>query len=295
MKAMDCKNITKIFGSNAKPHGEFFDYLKTKFGNDTAAEVIDVFQKMGLPVPEDACEFMPGTEGAIVFLNPYGLVLRVEFKNSKVSPSPDYWAFDRIDDNPWILQPLASIKAGAAIIEVCPGCAFDASQQSLHFLTGELWKDKIDFWDKSLGNMGRIPVATPQFPKGIPVIIDRLAVKFLVDSVAPIKTALEKQAADGAMETIEKLYAPLQKSFRQSFPDKQKMRDFWKLCQSYVQDGKMVAGWNDDGANAIDDIDLKKTKSAKGIAQVYESRLETAASVVSSFAPAVLRSPRQTI
>ena len=111
----------------ALPKTDFVHYLQCKFGdNATACAVLDTFEKMGIPAPESLDGFRNGAEGFLVFLNPYGVVIRIEqksdFKESYVTP-------DRIDDSPWVLKPLASIDAGNAIIEVCPGCSLDVNEE----------------------------------------------------------------------------------------------------------------------------------------------------------------------
>lgn len=155
--------------------GRFYNYIESRFGADTALEVVRTFKKLRLPVPKE--EFLGGTEGAIVFLNPYGMVLRIEAREGAMTRA----GIGRVDDSAWILRPVASISAGKSIIELCPGCKMNGEYQDAMAVHGKLAKEGIDFWDVgSFGdasrNIGMMPVKLPKFPRGVPVVIDRLSV-----------------------------------------------------------------------------------------------------------------------
>lgn len=295
---------------------DFVHYLQYKFGDDaTVCAVLDAFEKMGISVPESKNEFMEGTEGALVFLNRYGLVIRIELEGGFVlSPM-----LDRINNSPWILKPIASIKAGKnSVIEICPGCFLEKDRKKVYYLINQLCKQNINFCDYSLSNIGRIPVKTSRFPEGIPVVIDRLSVENLTkniafvrralvakmtkgvafvhksmviklaENIAPVRRSLEIfEEAREAAEVQEELYKPLRQAFDTAWPDNQepdtqKMKQFWKLCQSYKEEeGKLVAGWNDPPL-----LVSSKVKEVKDIAAAYEARLESAVAVKAVVNPA---------
>ena len=256
------------------PHADFVNYLKDKFDDNTAREVLEIFKKIGLPAPADGKEFLRGSEGALIFLNPYGLVMRIEYRNTETAHTA--YPFDRINDSPWIIQPLASIDAGKATIEIIPGVRFEEKETNSDYLVCKLREQSVNFWDAGRPNTGRVPMKTPKFPDGIPVVIDRLAVRKLSESVAPLKRALETAEAKEAAEAEEKLYAPLRQSLSEAWTDPQKMQQFWRLCQSYVRDGKLVAGWNEQRVHNI------KTDRAANTAKEYESKLRSCGSVYQS-------------
>ncbi|MBI3440262.1 MAG: hypothetical protein HY052_00375 [Proteobacteria bacterium] len=258
--------IASEFNSQATgklPKTDFGNYLAEEFGYETAVQVVDVFQKLKLPVPQNSDEFLNGNEGCVVFSNKHGVVLRIEQK----WVIEMNWDSDKVPDSPWILKPLASIETDKAKVEICPGCHADGVGKDGAYLYSQLRLQNIDYWDVDIGNFGRLPITSPRFPAGIPVVIDRGAVKKMDKGVLPpqqvkkilhtspphLKKKTEVMAADQeATEAQEKLYAPLRQAFEAAWPsgqsapsDVQKMEQFWTLCERFLQDRKLVVGWND--------------------------------------------------
>ncbi|MCE9506992.1 MAG: hypothetical protein K8R48_01575 [Alphaproteobacteria bacterium] len=268
--------ILKDFNGEAGGQEEgtaFLVYLRQTFDQNTAQKVAESFQKLGLPLPQDEKEFLMGTEGGLVFLNRYGMVIRIENSDSARSP----FKADRINDSPWILQPLASIDAGKAIIELCPGCHFNDNSGDTAYLHDALLKEGHAFWDGGLDNVGLLPVKTPRFPEGIPIVIDRLAVRKLTESIDGVRLALlnieiNDDEIREAAEAQERLYAPLRRAFDEGWLDKGKMPRFWALCRECVQEGKLVAGWNEGAGFWGGSF---KTSTAIESAKHYESRLQS--------------------
>src|SRR5690606_18178618 len=126
------------------PETPFCTFLQAKFGQDSALQTAAAFARMGLDMPVSADEFVIGTEGCLVPLDRYGIMLRIE--NADVT-ADGVLAADRIDDSGWILQPVAAIKAGRALIELSPGCRLDLQQDSIFFLHDKLYAEQIDYWD----------------------------------------------------------------------------------------------------------------------------------------------------
>lgn len=272
------KDIAPLFNRKAaKLETDFLCYLEKTFDSGTARKVIQAFQKMSLPLPQSYGEFLHGTEGGLVFLNRYGVVIRIEGKKSKLGSE---YRFDRINNSPWILKPLASIDAGRAVIEICPGCHPETNYDNIGYVRDRLREQNINYWDaRGFCNSGRVPVKTPSFPKGVPVVIDRLAVRKLTGNIKPVRLALKKRAQEAA-QAQEKLYGPLRKTFKNSWPNAPKMARFWALCQRFVQEGKLIAGWNES------EPDNGKAEEAIEVAGQYEIRLNT------ERPPAISQSPR---
>jgi len=251
------------------------------FDSQTARAIIDTFQQLGLPVPQRDNEFMHGSEGRIIFLNDYGLVIRIEENNS------------RINDSPWVLQPIASIKAGAATIEICPGVHFEPDEKDKDALSKLALQDGLKFWDAGAKNMGRLPVKTPHFPEGVPVVIDRPSVFRLPEGGQEItEAAPEDKAKYNEAVLAQKRYEPLQNLFKKCWPDTQKMKKFWQECESFQQQGKLVAGWNESADSKINE---GKTYDAAAVAHHYADRLKAERQRLSSNAPAVRRWLRRLI
>jgi hypothetical protein len=246
------------------PETDFCVFLTKKFDRATAVKVIDSFKKMNLPPPQDGKEFLVGAEGCLLFLNKYGLVMRIEISDSEDSKL----GADRINDSGWIIRPLASLDAGKAIIELIPGSLFEKDEKMKWFLQEQLQNQNINFWDNFTDNIGRLPIRTPLFPEGVPVVIDRLAATRLFRNAEPVREALKAYAQE-AMKAQEKLYAPLRRAFDKAWPDARKMKKFWALCERGVQEGRLVAGWNE--AKMGDDF---KSQGAAQAAKHYEFRLK---------------------
>jgi len=262
------------------PETDFARYLQSKFDHETARSVLKAFQQVGLPAPEKYEEFFMGKEGVLVFLNQYGIAIRIE----TIEKEEKYWLL-RVNDSPWILQPVASIPAAKAIIEICPGCTVSKGHEPKsgeigeepEFLKSRLGEEGIDFWDTQIVNTGYLPIATPLFHKGIPVVIDRLAVAKLKEGVSVVKNLLSKAQkiaeAKEVTEATKRFYGPLQQLFSEAWTDAQKMQKFWSLCEKYVQDGKLIAGWNE---KITDDLFIRKTEYAADTAKKYAARLQSA-------------------
>lgn len=263
-------------------------YLASTFEDEaTVKGVLDVMDKLGLPLPESHREFMAGTEGALLFLNKYGVVLRIERQQHPDGGGDNFgfyeagdFSFERIDSNPWVLAPIATLTAGAAIIEICPGCHVEGDINVNKDLQRKLRREGVDFWDDGLRNIGRVPVKTPSFPAGIPVVVDRLAVRELTQKVSPLKKALkditgitrrEEKECKEAQTAEENLYRPLQESFAAAWPDRKKMKDFWALCVQYVANGGLVTGWNEH--NPWGALTSNKGTVAKIVADGYAKRM----------------------
>lgn len=244
---------------NQKSMSCFIGYLERMFGRETAGVVDRVLRKLGLPVPEHYGEYLAATEGALLFLNDHGIVIRIE------NGIPD--GAERINSNPRILQPLGSIKAGSAIIEICPGCHPCEIRQQAYDLQDHLMQDGVRFWDIKLINVGILPLKTPAFPEGVPVVIDRLAVDWLTESVAPVAEALERR-----VDHQKEIYGDLQTQFSAAWPDgnedpdTEKMQAFWEACRAAHDRGLLVAGWNE--GHAIPG----KVMSVRNAARVYSEK-----------------------
>jgi hypothetical protein len=240
--------------------GPFEDYLADKMNPETARKVVADFKKLQLPLPQDG-DFLKGTEGALVFLNRYGVVLRIE----KTRPEfTDHIV--RLGHNPLVLRPIASIKALDAIIEICPGTHSDSRERDSAKIKDLLAKVGVDFWDDGAHNIGRLPFKTPQFPEGLPIVIDRLAVSKMSEHLAPVKKLLEIMKLE--KDPQQHLYGKLSEAFHDAWHstggDTAKIAAFWNKCAASVKDGTLIAGWNEKRR------DTYKISDARREAKHYE-------------------------
>lgn len=220
----------------------------TRFGEASARQsalaVIDVYDRLGLPLPV-LDETAPGTEGWLVFINDYGLVLRVEtvqrFESRK--------AFDRINNDPDILQPLVTIPAGDYIAEFCPGVAFGKHGDNVDLGRG-LAARGIEFWDDNLCNVGRVPVHSVEFPEGKPVVIDRLAVRYMHHpNLSPRSWSAWLSNAGKSVDVQAEFYAPLRAAFQKAVFGRTQadLKDAWDIAGHFRNAGKLLSLWDTFG------------------------------------------------
>lgn len=250
------KPLARIFNQDYESH--FKKALVKKFGAESYAEVSTLLQKLGLPEPEHYSEFFTGRTGVLIFINRYGVVVRIEL------PENPKEGINRVNDSAFILKPLATIDLKFAVVEICPGYHIGASDKDVQFLHRALNAEGINLTDGIPRNIGFSPFKTVEFPKGRPTLIDRISVNFLTENIAEIKAALEKQPP--ITEDIE--YAPLVDAFKDawpeisSMPNAERMRAFWQMCADFKSEGKLVAGW----------INRQEKSPAFGIGDNYEKK-----------------------
>lgn len=258
--------------SQDAPVALFRETLAETFEDDTVAAILSAFEHLQLPLPEHNVEFIRAYEGAIFCSNDYGMVVRVEPIDEKIkmnNGAPPH--VERIDDNPWILQPLGSVVAGDVIIEICPGVHTTDKTRDLDVLHDGLRRTGANFYDLSCTNAGRLPFVTSEFPDGVPVVIDRLAVKRLTASTRNIARALQTMKV--GISPQRTLYSGLKRKFRRAWPkgatapDPARMQEFWRAMREAKSKGLLVAGWNEK----IDDT--YKIVDARISATAYDQRL----------------------
>ncbi len=248
---LEDKNLNKILN-----HTYFTISLESHFDPDTISRISYALEKLPIPTPKYADESLVGAGGSLILSNKLSLAIRIEQTKQLILK-------DDIEDNGYILKPIASIKLKNATIRVCP-----AVNVNKHILVAEelkktLKETSVLFWDSQENNVGNIPIKTPKFPKGVNVVIDISGVKKFSSYPNRIKGALEKEAE----KAQDELYSPLRKAFKEAWNDKNKAPEFLSLCQIFKEQGKLIAGWNN-----IKDWYSKTERAAKAAAQ-YDKRL----------------------
>lgn len=257
--------------SAQNPMENFGRALSRHFDADTIAQIARTFERLQLPLPASDIEFLNGYEGAILFSNTYGMVLRIERLDDDILIDD---SVARVDDNPWVLKPIASLRAGRAIIEICPGVHTTDRRLDSSILEFELKRTGAKFYDASPTNAGLLPIRTPQYPNGVPVVIDRLAVAKLSARARKVAEALRRMGIRQSPQNL--LYADLRESFAKAWPkgrrlpDPQKMAAFWQLMREHREAGILVAGWNEKSK------DTYKATSARIAAASYDQTLRRA-------------------
>lgn len=214
-------------------------------GGDTLQKVADVLTALNLPVPEDGSAFMKANRGALLFSNYYGVTIRIEESFPLLETQTDA-PISRLPDYPLMLQPVARFDAGLAVVEVCPGTNLANDRFYADTLWRLMFEGGLDFFDDGIHNVGLLPVKTPKYPRGVPVVIDRLSVLVLTEKSDRVGKALK---SIGCKEDPQKIYAPLRKAFMKSQKKDKTLnpagvKKFWRLCRKFREQGKLVDGWN---------------------------------------------------
>lgn len=213
----------------------------------TAEYMAEILDAMGLPLPA-AESVLPGTEGALILLKEEGIVLRIENNNGYIN-----WRGERVENHPMVLQPLGARDLSPQVrIEFCPGCHTTKDYDLMSEFRMQILETGVQFFDAQIENIGLLPLRLPDFPAGVPVVIDRLAVTQLSRNTAPVRDAL---AVMHLQEDPQKqLYGELQDAFAAAWPEGERlpsrigMEYFLTLCRLKKSEGHLVDGW--DAASA---------------------------------------------
>ena len=248
-----------LTGLSTDAESDFLHHLNRKFGEESAQKVLEVFDKLNLPAPTEGNQYLKSNEGCILFVNRYGVVIRVE------PQMPESNFYVRVDDSGCILQPLGAIDAGTAVVEICPGCDVERDEASIDEMKEFLKDEGLRFTDDQLENLGRLHTDNTKYPKGILVILDRLAVSKMKGEVKLVENPISEEHK----KELERFTEPFRKAFKEGYADKTKMPKFWKLLEKYVEDGIIKRGWNDN-SDFFDKIEyLSKTSRAEEVAKYY--------------------------
>lgn len=237
-------------------HTYFTMSLERHFDLDTIDRISSTLERLPIPTPGYADECLHGIAGSLILSNKLSLAIRIEQTKQTILK-------DDINDNGYILKPLASIKLKDVTIKVCPAVNVNTKQHIAEKLKKTLKETNVMFWDSQTNNVGNIPIKTPSFPKGVDVVIDISGVKKLSNYPNRVKNSLEREAE----KAQDELYSPLRKAFKEAWNNKSKSQDFLNLCQAFKKQGKLIAGWN-----SINDWCSKSERAAKAAAQ-YDKRL----------------------
>lgn len=223
---------------------KFQRLIYEKLGFHTANNISKMFSMLGLPEPSEGA-FLPANDGGLLFLNDYGVVIRFEHRLNSIKKT--------CFTHPAILQPLAVLETGNTRIEICPGVklAKGLKPHEMEYIVNSLAADGLELTDPNYQtNFGYLPMATPEFPDGIPVLIDRegksVSLKLDVSGAKGFVGALVKPSsqshdwdANSSPYTLmqEMLYTPLQRAFQKAwpegkaYPDTIKLAEFWSKCR----------------------------------------------------------------
>lgn len=206
---------------------QLLDKIKKKYNTQAAENVDSYFAEMQMPVPRSG-EYTPTSDhGFIVFLDRPALVLRGIGKERTKKYSL-----------PSLLGSVLSRDTGKLNINLYPGIRSPVSIRDIMSLIAKTRKDGYLFWDAKPANAGYLPCSTPQFPHGVPIIIDQDAVRKLSFSCGQIRNLLRQQniIKEAGPALQDDLFIDIKESFHEAWPaeaatpDLQKLEKALKLC-----------------------------------------------------------------
>lgn len=255
------KNIARLFNHRnavitksaatsdvAMAGNPFLEYICDRYDDVTAQSVYWAFEKIGVPLPAADDQYFHGNGSEIVFLNKYGVTLRLEQKTSR---DANWGKNKRVSSSPWIAQAVGSLELkGGLALEICLGCPVNDAQSNVDFLKRELLTQNIIFYDTQIDNVGLFPSRLPEFPNGIPIVIDRGAVGAMGVDLIGVNSSLNQSVLEKVIAAQEAVYQPLCHAFSEALPDVNgpadsvKMKAFWHACAAFKDAGLIVDGWN---------------------------------------------------
>lgn len=209
----------------------FENTLKQKFNPAGCKAVLETLKELGLPAPEECEEYIFATSGVIMFLDEYACSVRIEFTQDHITNSL------RVDHS-LILQPLGTLEVNDITIEITPGIRTTNSEELSEEVCDILKDDGIWYWDSHHTNVGLLPLKTVDFPEGVPVVLDRLAVRAL-EGAEQLKES--KSLEDNSFQ--DRLYGELRKSFEGFKSGKNPVGKFWSDCLKAKAEYKLFPGW----------------------------------------------------
>jgi hypothetical protein len=267
----------------------FISNTEKRFGRGAAQGLVTLMRGMNLPEAYHG-QFLEGTEANLLFLNKYGLVIRAGQN-----------AFNLQHD--LILKPLGAFNSfedrSHAVIEIIPGVDGVIDSISDHNLLGEcLWTDGIDFWDAQMANAGYIRYGEiPGLPNGIPVVVDRGAVKDKIfsdewrkrhnPSGAGLRANFNHEALNGVQE---RLFQPYKSLLALAWPQQTSvnpeiMTAFLQSCEKAKKEGILSSNWGGTGRD-------EKSSKVVSAAESYSRSMNSGDRTYLGLPPPENRGPR---
>lgn len=184
-------DFAKRFRASTRAPTTLEEQLQSRYGIDAARDIVVALNHLQIPLADKSDAVLYGNAGLMMFSEVHGVIIRIETDKKYSYGNSTY-----VNDSPWMLQPLGAIQAGGLNIEIMPGVHAEKSDAESRKLYWKLWGEGYHYWDERIDNAGRLP-ATPEFPDGATVIVDRLSARKLTDSTEPVKRALKILDGEG--------------------------------------------------------------------------------------------------
>jgi hypothetical protein len=257
----------------------FLDAMEHRAGPAFAKAAAHVLEKMSLPDPAPG-EYLDGNEARLVFLDDYGLVLRAGRPLS-------------VPENNLILAPLRATKpltfrAARHVLELLPGVtARVRDADAVADIRKSLRACGVYFWDRQSANCGYLPIRNEYYPNGIPVVIDRGAVKRDHNPGTMNMNGFQPVSYSGTQRDI---YAPLLRKLEKAWPANENlprgsMRAFMLACRNDMRGSGHNLLSNKWGGDPALDPDYSETDSeGSGSYGIYANKPLLAAEAGAAYA-----------
>lgn len=223
--------------------------------------VIALFDGMGLPLPARD-SVMVATAGVMVFLDDYGLTIRIE--------KTDHWTGAHIADHPLMLGALLQRRLlPQVVLEICPGVHTTKDRALQRKFLKATNGSGIKMMDTQVANIGILP-GSDQI-----VIIDRMAARHLEGFTALWQRIVARQLHHPQKALYGALQEAAEQAWRkdQALPDAAGLQKFMQLAQQAKQDGVLVSGWvNDDHMQPL--YAANKPSMATAAGRAYAQQIE---------------------
>ncbi len=252
----------------------FLEEIGLRYSMAAKSQTREIMSNLNLFLPKND-EYLVGKEHLLVFLNPFGMVLRV----GDALPAPEH---------DLILKPIKKVVLEKAVFEVLPGieCGISMHSRDLARLRQVFANEQYDFWDwDKTSNVGFLPAKASPFQGNIPVVLDRGAIR-KADMTPGPRIKQFREAGEQVWRPVEfrgvqdRIFAPFKAAIEAAWPgndaqiDSRKMLDFWKLCRAEIQkreqagQGVLCNKWEDNNGGE----EYFKTVQARTSSEVYGER-----------------------
>lgn len=254
---------------------DFLEEIGLRYSGEAKRQTKAIMNNLNLFLPKND-EYLVGKEHLLVFLNPFGMVLRI----GDPLPAPEH---------DLILKPIKKVELEKAVFEVLPGieCGISLQSRDLERLRQVFAHEHYDFWDwDKTSNVGFLPAQASPFQGKIPVVLDRGAIRKADAAPHPRITKFREAGRQAVWRPVEfrgvqeRLFAPFKNAIEAAWPgndadiDGRKMLDFWRLCRDEVQkrerggDGVLYNKWEDKNGGE----EYFKTVQARVSSEAYGER-----------------------
>ena len=247
---------------------------------DEARQAVALLHKVGWPDTHEL-EFHKSRTGAILFHPDVALTARV-------------LRHARVCEHPLIAPCVGHFRLSSTVtVEICPGLRLQpvVSRGEEKWIKQQLRADGIDWQDDSAArgtdsradNLARLPLATPDYPHGLPVVVDR---DYLIQRYDRPQRTLESfgvpaHAAARFNEQLESLRVPLRLLTSSNNPivTERVKSLFWNRAYALTSptaeldqmaDKPFYQGWQDPPLGVYDD----PFKNGIAVRQIYRRQQE---------------------